>query len=130
MPIAKAHLETYRAAARAYRAVRRKNARQHEWHRAALREVIKRHPEMGHREADSFAQHIIRYVSPIMGSGFGIEPLLEGIPSELGCDFLHLLAEGFPLFEGQCVTGRTTPLRFRLEGMASILFCLGLFVFV
>jgi len=66
---------------------------------------------MGHREADSFAQHIIRYVSPIMGSGFGIEPLLEGIPSELGCDFLHLLAEGFPFFE---VIGGD-PLNFRLR---------------
>jgi hypothetical protein len=52
-PIPKAHLETYRAAARAYRAARRKNARQHEWHWAAVREVIKRHTEMTHREADS-----------------------------------------------------------------------------
>ena len=38
-PIPKAHLETYRAAARAYRAARRLGARQHEWHWAAVREV-------------------------------------------------------------------------------------------
>jgi len=69
-PIPKAHLETYRAAARAYRAARRLGARQHEWHWAAVREVIKRHPEMTHREADSFAQSIIRYVSLYYGKWF------------------------------------------------------------
>ena len=69
-PIPKAHLETYRAAARAYRDARRKNARQHEWHWAAVREVIKRHPEMTHREADAFAQSIIRYVSVYYGKWF------------------------------------------------------------
>ena len=69
-PIPKAHLETYRAAARAYRAARRLGARQHEWHWAAVREVIKRHPEMTHREADSFAQSIIRYVSLYYGTWF------------------------------------------------------------
>ena len=66
----KAHLATYRAAARAYRAARRLGARQHEWHWAAVREVIKRHPEMTHREADSFAQSIIRYVSLYYGTWF------------------------------------------------------------
>jgi hypothetical protein len=69
-PIPKAHIETYRAAARAYRAARRLGARQHEWHWAAVREVIKRHPEMTHREADSFAQSIIRYVSLYYGKWF------------------------------------------------------------
>ena len=69
-PIPKSHLETYRAAARAYRAARRLGARQHEWHWAAVREVIKRHPEMTHREADSFAQSIIRYVSLYYGKWF------------------------------------------------------------
>ena len=51
-PIPNGHIETYRAAARAYRAARRLGARQHEWHWAAVREVIKRHAEMTHREAD------------------------------------------------------------------------------
>jgi len=69
-PIPKAHLATYRAAARAYRAARRLGARQHEWHWAAVREVIKRHPEMTHREADGFAQSIIRYVSLYHGRWF------------------------------------------------------------
>ena len=69
-PIPKAHLETYRAAARAYRAARRRGARQHEWHWAAVREVIKRRREMRHREADSFAQSIIRYVSLYYGTWF------------------------------------------------------------
>ncbi len=69
-PIPKGHLETYSAAARAYRAARRLGARQHEWHWAAVREVIKRHPEMTHREADSFAQSIIRYVSLYYGTWF------------------------------------------------------------
>ena len=58
-----AHLKTYRAAARAYRTARRLGARQHEWHWAPVREVIKHHPEMTDREADHFAQHIIRHVS-------------------------------------------------------------------
>jgi hypothetical protein len=44
--------------------------RQHEWHWAAVREVIKRHPEMTHREADAIAQHIIRYVSLYYGKWF------------------------------------------------------------
>ena len=37
------------------------------WHWAAVREVIKRHPEMTHREAVAFAQSIIRYVSIYYG---------------------------------------------------------------
>jgi hypothetical protein len=69
-PIPKAQLETYRAAAKAYRNAQRLGARQHEWHWAAVREVIKRHPEMIHREADSFVQHIIRYVSLNYGKRF------------------------------------------------------------
>ena len=59
-----------KAAARAYRAARRLGARQHEWHWAAVREVIRRHPEMTHREADGFAQSIIRYVSLYYGKWF------------------------------------------------------------
>ena len=41
-----------------------------ERHWAAVREVIERHPEMTHREADSFAQSIIRYVSRYYGKWF------------------------------------------------------------
>jgi hypothetical protein len=69
-PIPKAHPKTYRAAARAYGAARRLGVRQHEWHWAAVREVMKHHPEMTHREADHFAQHIIRYVSLYYGKWF------------------------------------------------------------
>jgi len=62
-PIPKAYVDTYRAAARTYREARRGGGRQHEWHWAAVREVIQRHPEMTHKEADAFAQGIIRYVT-------------------------------------------------------------------
>ncbi len=56
-------LRIYRAAAVAYRNPRHKGGRQHEWHWAAVREVIRKCPEMAHREADDFAGHIIRHVS-------------------------------------------------------------------
>ncbi len=62
-PIPQSQVHIYRAAAVAYRSARRKGGRQHEWHWAAVREVIRRCPEMTHREADDFAGHIIRHVS-------------------------------------------------------------------
>jgi hypothetical protein len=77
-PIPKAHLETYRAAARAYRATRRKNARQHEWHWAAVREVINAIPK------------VVLELIPLWGE--------EIPPSKLGYDFLNLFAEGFSVF--------------------------------
>jgi hypothetical protein len=34
------------------------------------------------------------------------------LPSKLGCDFLHLFAEGFPFFEGKDVIGGQALYRF------------------
>ena len=61
-PIPDAYLDTYRAAAKAYRTARRKGGRPHEWHWAAVREVIERHPEMTHKEAEAFAVTIVHHV--------------------------------------------------------------------
>jgi hypothetical protein len=55
--------DSCRAAAKAYRDARLAGGRQREWHWAAMREVIVRHPEMTHKEADAFATAIIRYVT-------------------------------------------------------------------
>ena len=58
-PIPKGQVHIYPAAAVAYCNARRKGERQHEWHWAAVREVIRECPEMTHREAGGFAGHII-----------------------------------------------------------------------
>ena len=61
--IPKGQVELYRAVALAHRRARRKGGRQKEWHWAAVRAVIEKCPERGHREADEYAGHIVRYVS-------------------------------------------------------------------
>ncbi len=54
---------------------RRRGRRQHEWHWAAVKEVIERYSERRHRKADEFAGHTIRHVTCITGP----EPVALGL---------------------------------------------------
>jgi hypothetical protein len=69
---------------------RRKGGRQDEWHWAAVREVIRKCPEMTHREANDFPWHIIRHVSrQTMPSFLASSTLRCFIPALVAAPYSH-----------------------------------------